>query len=69
MIFRPPIKHKNIIEKTICVPRTELTKDNEKIEKIKSLCKELGLCVHEIEDARESITYLRITIKYKEVLL
>ena len=45
MIFRPPIKHKNIVEKQVIVPNKIFVKDKERIDKIKSLCKELGLAV------------------------
>lgn len=66
MIFRPPIKHKNIVEKSLNIPKRELVKDKERIDKIKSLCEHLGLFVQEIESPSELITYLIIKVKYKE---
>ena len=69
MIFRPPIKHKNVIKtKSIKVSKSIL-KDSEKINKIIELCKEIGLNYQIIEDAKEPITRVLITIPYKEELL
>ena len=69
MIFRPPIKNKNVvITKPINISKS-LVKDTEKIEQLVEKCKELGLEFSIIEDAKEPITRVLIAIPYKEELL
>ena len=68
MIFRPTIYHRAVIDSdTLCFTKL-IIKDTEKINKIIDFCKEIGLDCRTIEDTKDPITRIVITIPYKEVL-
>ena len=67
MIFRPSIYHGQVTNSNTQYLTKIRIKDTEKINKIIELCKEICINYTTIEDAKEPITRVVITIPYKEI--